>query len=276
MRQMNAPDTGMSQIREAVHRQLGTDHPELASLDASGLTRFSPDLPAELAPEERRRLAERAEELQPWLQGPFLLGGDLVVGGVWRNDQRWVVLGPEVPADMSGLRVLDVGSNAGYDPFMFRLRGAEHVLACEPFEFIEQALFLESVYRSGADFQRIGWQDLSPDEHGTFDLVHCHGVLYHELDPMGLLTRLAEMLAPGGTLLFGSMMHADLELAELIRFVPRAYYGDETWWFVPGRLALRSMIAAAGFEVHGTFGEHPGPPGEFPTVNGYVRATRPL
>ena len=26
----------------------------------------------------------------PWLQGPFLLGGDLLIGGAWRNDQRWM------------------------------------------------------------------------------------------------------------------------------------------------------------------------------------------
>ena len=93
--------------------------------------------------------------------------------------------------------MLDVGSNAGYDPFMFHLRGAAYVLACEPFEFHEQALFLESVYRTGVDFQQIGWQDLDPEEHGTFDLVHCHGVLYHELHPMAMLAALAAMLAPG-------------------------------------------------------------------------------
>jgi SAM-dependent methyltransferase len=266
----------MAQIRGAVQRQLGTERPDPGELDPRSLVRFSPDLPRELALDERRRLAERAEELQPWLQGPFLLGGDLVVGGVWRNDQRWVILGPEVPSDLSGMRVLDVGSNAGYDPFMFKLRGAGHVLACEPFDFIDQALFLESIYRAGVDFQRIGWQDLDPGVHGAFDLVHCHGVLYHDLDPVGLLARLEDMTAPGGTLLFGSMMLADPMLAELVRFVPRAYYGDETWWFVPGRLALREMVEAAGFEVQGAFGEHAGPPGEFSTVNGYVRARRPL
>ena len=45
---------------------------------------------------------------------------------------------------------------------------------------------------------------------------------------------------------------------------------------MPGRLALRAMIESAGFEVQGTFGEHAGPPGEFPTLNGYVRAIRPV
>jgi SAM-dependent methyltransferase len=267
-------DDAMASIRQAVEGQLGTERPAWADVDPATLVRFSPDLPAELSAEERERLEARAEGLQPWLQGPFLLGGDLVVGGAWRNDHRWVVLGDHVPEDMAGLRVLDVGSNAGYDPFMFRFRGADYVLACEPFEFIEQALFLESIYQSGVDFQRVRWQDLDPGRDGTFDLVHCHGVLYHEPDPMALLSRLWQMTAPGGTLLLGSMMLADPTLSEYARFVPLSYFGDATWWWVPGRLALRWMIETSGFDVEETFGESAGPAGEFQTINGYLRGIR--
>lgn len=264
----------MALLRQAAERQLGTERPPAADVDPATLVRFSADLPRELSEAERARLVARAEELEPWLQGPFLLGGDVVVGGAWRNDQRWVVLARELPEDLSGRRVLDVGSNAGYDPFVFRLRGADYVLGCEPFEYINQARFLESIYASGADFQKIGWQQLEPERHGSFDLVHCHGVLYHEPDPMGLLARLWQMTAPGGTLLLGSMMLADPTLSEYARFVPTTYYGDSTWWWVPGRLALRWMIETSGFDVDGDFGEHPGPPGEFRTVNGYFRARR--
>ena len=263
-----------SGVRAAVQRQLGSERLAAADVPLDELVRFSGDLPAELAAEERERLAERAEELQPWLQGPFLVGGDLVIGGAWRNDHRWVVLGDALPDSLSGKRVLDVGSNAGYDPFMFNRLGADHVLACEPFEFIEQALFLESIYKSGVDFQRMGWQDLDPAQHGTFDLVHCHGVLYHEPNPMGLLARLWHLTAPGGTLLLGSMQLADPAMSEYARYVPLSYYGDPTWWWVPGRLALRWLTETAGFDVDEAFGESPGPPGEFATINGYVRATR--
>jgi tRNA (mo5U34)-methyltransferase len=267
-------DDALASIRGAVERQLGTGRPPAVDGDAGAQVRFSDDLPDVLSEEERSSLAARAEQLQPWLQGPFLLGGDLVIGGTWRNDRRWVTLGDAVPPDLSGRRVLDVGCNAGYDPFMFRLRGADHVLGCEPFEFIEQARFLESIYRTGAEFAPIGWQHLRPDRQGTFDIVHCHGVLYHELDPMGLLSRLAEMTAPGGTAFIGSMMLADPRLSECMRFVPASYYSDGTWWWVPGRLALRWMIETSGFDVVSEFGEAPGPPGEFRTVNGYFKATR--
>ncbi len=265
----------MARVREEVEGQLGQTDSIESAYDPETLVRFSPHVPERLTPEDRELLLARAKELEPWLQGPFLLGDDLVIGGIWRIDHRWMSLGPEVPEDLAGRRVLDVGSNAGYDPFTFSLRGAEEVLACEPFEFIEQARFLESIYRTGVDFRRIGWQELSAEEHGRFDLVHCHGVLYHEVDPLGLLTRLYEMTAPGGTLLIGSMMLADPTLADLWRFVPRAYFNDKTWWWVPGPLALRAMTESVGFEVESRFGEAPGPPGEFETINGYFRATRP-
>jgi len=265
----------MVRVREEVEGQLGQTDSVESTYDPATLVQFSPHLPERLSSEDRELLLARAKGLEPWLQGPFLLGGDLVIGGLWRIDTRWVNLEPEVPADLSGQRVLDVGSNAGYDPFMFNLRGATEVLACEPYEFIEQARFLESIYRTGVDFRRIGWQELSPGEHGSFDLVHCHGVLYHEVDPLGLLTRLHEMTAPGGTLLIGSMMLADPTHADLWRFVPRAYFHDKTWWWLPGPLALRSMIESVGFEVEGDFGEGAGPEGEFETINGYFRASRP-
>ena len=199
-----------------------------------------------------------------------MLAGNLVIPGVWRNDQRWESLDEHV-GDLTGKRVLDVGSNAGYDPFMFKLRGASEVLACEPFAFIHQAQFLESIYHSGVDFRQIGWQQLDPEEHGLFDLVHCNGVLYHEPNPLGMLLRLRSMLADGGEMLFGSMLHASAEQSEYIRFVPDAYAGDKTWWFVPGRLAMRWMLEVSGFAAHELIVAE-GPRGEFRTLNAYFLA----
>jgi len=254
-----------------VGRQMGTEAPPVPDVDPASLVRFSNSVPTKLSVAERESLAERARQLDPWLQGPFLLGGDLVVGGAWRVDQRWVDLGREVPEDLSGKRILDIGSNAGYDPFMFRLLGADYVLGCEPYEFFYQAEFLESIYRTGVDFKKIGWQQLSPAEHGRFDLVHCHGILYHEPTPLLLLQKLREMLADGGEMVLGTMMLADPELSEMTRFVPGSFNGDPTWWTVPGRLATRWMLEATGFEVVSEFSVAPGPAGEFEVMQGYFR-----
>jgi tRNA (mo5U34)-methyltransferase len=266
-------DDAMGRLREAVEHQLGVG--ELAGSDVANVevVRFSPDLPTTLDDQERERLLKEVRALEPWLQGPFALGGDLVIGGAWRNDTRWQGLASHVP-NLEGKRVLDVGSNAGYDPFMFKLRGAVDVLACEPFDFIRQMEFLEGIYQTGIKPRRLAWQQLDPETHGTFDLVHCHGVLYHEMHPIALLQRLHAMLSDTGTLLFGSMMLESAELSEYARFVPGSYFGDPTWWWVPGRLAMRWMLESAGFEIDEMFGLSDGPPGEFPTVNGYFRARK--
>lgn len=263
----------IGKLRQAVKAQLGMERPRGADVLPEDVVRFSDDLPTSLEPGRRAELDARAAELEPWLQGPFLLGGDLVIGGVWRTDQRWLGLRPHLP-DLAGLSVLDVGSNAGYDPFMFMHHGASRVVGCEPYVFIEQARFLESIYRSGVDFRQIGWEGLDPSDLGRFDLVHCHGVLYHEPHPLAMLMRLREMVADGGQLIFGSMMLAAEDLAEHVRFVPGSYYGDPTWWWVPGRAAMRSMLESVGLAVEEEFGLSDGPPGEFPTVNGYFRARR--
>jgi SAM-dependent methyltransferase len=259
-------------MRMAVRRQLGTDRPQAADIDPSAVMRFADDLPETLDPQTRERLLAQAEELAPWLQGPFLLGGDLVIGGAWRIDFRWLGLGPEVGSDLSGMRVLDVGTNAGYDAFMFHRLGADYVLACEPWlGFIEQARFLESLFRTGVDFRPIGWQALDPAEHGQFDVIHCGGILYHEANPMALLQTLRPLLRDSGTFFLGSMMLAEPELGELIRFVPDSFYNDPTWWMVPGRLALRWMLETSGFAVTKEFGVTEGPPGHFRVIYGYMR-----
>jgi SAM-dependent methyltransferase len=266
-------EDSLEAIREAVKTQLGVDRPLAADVSREEIVRFSKALPRKLSPKRRVELAVRAAALDPWLQGPFLLGGDLIVGGTWRCDQRWIGLGAAVPNSLAGKRVLDVGSNAGYDPFMFALRGAKEVVGCEPFAFHHQAVFLESLYHAGVQFENIGWEQLTPQGYGTFDLIHCNGLLYHEPNPIRMLLRLRAMLAPGGELILGSIILREPEQSEYLRFVPGSYFGDETWWFVPGRLAMRWMLEVTGFRIAYTFGEWAGPPGEFPVVNSYFRTT---
>ena len=147
---------------------------------------FSEHVEGELSADRRRHLVSTAKQLGPWIQGPFPLGGDLVVGAEARSDLRWRELRNHLPDDLSDKRVLIVGSNAGYDAFMFRGLGAEHVLACEPSDLHQQAVFLESIYQTGIAFRQIGWQDLRPEVHGHFDVIHCYG-LHRELHPVLLL-----------------------------------------------------------------------------------------
>jgi hypothetical protein len=271
--EMREIDKALARIREAVDGELPASRPPAPRIDPSSVIRFSDHVAAELPPNERELLEVRAAELGPWYQGPFLLGGDLVVTGTERSDNRWMDLGREVPGDLAGKRVLVLPSGSGYDAFMFRSRGAGHVLACERTSDHDQALFLESIYQSGVDFNQIGWEDLNPGTHGSFDLVHCHSLLHRVLQPVELLERLRLMLDEAGTLLLGTLLLRDPQLSEYARFVPAACENGESWW-LPGRLAVRWMLEAAGFRVEAEFARQEELAGPYSAVSSYFRATR--
>lgn len=250
-------------------RQASALNVEQRAYAPADLPWFGTEAPQRLEAAEADALRAGAAALEPWLQGPFRVAEDIVVEGRWRNDYRWDAIGEHV-GDVAEKRVLDIGSNAGYDPFVFRSRGASEVTACEPFEFVEQMRWLENIYDSGVDIQQIGWQQLSREDHGVYDLVHCNGVLYHEPNPLGMLARLREMVADDGRLLLGTMVLERGDVTEYARFVPTEFANDPTWWWVPGRAAMRWMLERAGFRVEvlrDTFFR--GPDGSFPVLNGY-------
>jgi 2-polyprenyl-3-methyl-5-hydroxy-6-metoxy-1,4-benzoquinol methylase len=255
----------LEQIREAVAEQLGgwatgVVHVEDGPIDL--LPRWREPLPT------NREILQSVAALQPWLQGPFPLPEGFVIEGPWRTDIRWHHLAPNLP-DIRGRSVLDIGANAGYDAFRFHQLGASRVVACEPFEFIEQAHFLNSLYDTSIEFLNIGWQELDPGEFGTFDLVHCHGVLYHEPHPQALLERIRAMTSSEGTAVVGSILHNDPAQADSLKFLPRGYYNDPTWWFLPGRLAFRWMLESAGLVSQIELQPTDGAAGEFETIDQY-------
>jgi SAM-dependent methyltransferase len=162
------------------------------------------------------------------------------------QERRWAELDAYLPS-LGGLRVLVVGERADADAQAFSERGA--------------------------NAHAIDWRVLDPETHGTFDLVHCRLLLHRCSDPMGLLQSLRGVTAPSGTLLMATMLLADPERSEYLRFVPAGHGSDPSWWFVPGRLAVRWMLQAAGYEVQEEFGEQPGPRDRLALVSAYLRAT---
>jgi SAM-dependent methyltransferase len=145
---------------------------------------------------------------------------------------------------LAGSRVLVVGPHGPADVAALAAAGASDVVACE-----QPSL-----------------------DAGTFDIVLCDGVLHRVLEPMALLSNLRAVLDPDGLLLLGSMVLADPERSEYLRFVPTGHAGYDSWWFVPGRLALRWMVQTAGFEVEGELGEREGPRDGFPVSSILLRA----
>jgi len=167
-----------------------------------------------------------------------------------------------IPEDLSGKRVLDVGTFEGFWAFELerrggdvtaidvdriqdldwppRLRPKEDGRRGEGFELARAAL--------GSGVERIGLSvyDATPEQlGGTFDLVFCGSVLIHLRDPMLALERMAGLCR-------GRFILAD-EYSRRLRILPVAgaeFRGETPWstWWRPSIRAWLSMVRTAGFE----------------------------
>lgn len=181
---------------------------------------------------------------------------------------RWRELERQIDDRVAGRRVLVIGGPAIEDAGELAARDAAYVLTCAAPAGGEPPLGLED----RIDYQPLGWQELDPARHGTFDLILCSDLVHRVTEPLTLLRTLRLMVNEGAVLLIGAMMIDDPERAEYLRFVPDRYAGDPSWWFVPGRLALRWLLQAAGFVAEAEFAEREGPRDLFPVVSAYLKA----
>lgn len=121
---------------------------------------------------------------------------------------------PFLPADFSGLRVLDVGTCDGFYAFLAEHRNAARVLAVDNEEHrhvvrgrwgVEAAggegfHAISKLIQSRVEYLRADVFDLAGSAE-RFDFVFCCGVLHRVENPLGLLRLLRSLLNPGGRLL---------------------------------------------------------------------------
>ena len=204
-----------------------------------------------LSGEDAEKLAfvdEFLPHLGTFLHGPFPLPGRRVTDSAW--DCRGKLGAYEatgVLPKVQGARVLDIGCNAGYDSFLLSSQGALEVVGVEPHGFYQQAMFLNAVYDApNVRFMNLGWEDLDPRFFGGFDFINCQGLIYHVREPMLLIDKLANIMAPGATLLMET--HVLSERSSQAQFIEGAFWGDETYWWIFGDECLMAMLRSAGFK----------------------------
>ncbi len=106
--------------------------------------------------------------------------------------KRWLEVAPAVPANLSGMSVLDIGCNAGFVCFEAIRRGASRVLGVDlKQEYIDQAKFCAEVLGADVEFRVLDIADLA-DLDETFDLVFCVGILYHCADILGAVRAISD------------------------------------------------------------------------------------
>jgi tRNA (mo5U34)-methyltransferase len=196
-----------------------------------------------------RRLVEEGEFV--WHQR-FHLAPGIVAPGV--NDIEWLAHTAELPADLTGLSVLDIGTTNGAATFLAEARGARSVVATDilPPTFFGFSKLAE-VVGSRARFVQSSIYELPEKLDGeTFDIVIFWGVLYHLRHPLLGLDCLRRV-AHGEVYIETAVSDHDMPQvgdrpAARCDYDP-AGIGDETNWFAPNMAALRRWVEHAGFEI---------------------------
>lgn len=193
-------------------------------------------------------VSEFLPQMGTFLQGPFPLPGGRVSRSAWDCRGKagaYKCCGIDAE-NIHGKRTLDIGCNAGYDPFFMTALGAAESVGLEPHLFYWHAMFLNAVYDCPeVSFLNVGWENLDPTWIGDFDWVSCLGLIYHVREPMRLLEKIAAIMRPGSRLLMET--HVLSESSRHAYFVEDAFWGDVTYWWIFGDECLMGMLRSCGF-----------------------------
>ena len=177
----------------------------------------------------------------------------------------------QFPARIDGLRVLDIAPWNGFFSFECVRRGAASVTSFGPddpdktgFNAVRELLQVEDKVK----YIQASVYDLTPDVHGTFDIVLFLGLIYHLRHPLLALDRVWEVSEQRmftdspiiDTIVFDRTISEEqrkeiLEAGTITNQLPMAYFtkgsetGDPYNWFMPNGKAFRAWVESAGFVI---------------------------
>jgi tRNA (mo5U34)-methyltransferase len=207
---------------------------------------------------------KRFDEIKDHFNGPFDFGHGLVTRSP-RTQRRFLrrLRLLQIPEDLTGKTVLDIGAWDGFFSFEFERRGASRVLAIDSFAWdprpqgfprgLDCFLLARDFFNSKVEHQRLDVHDLNPKAIGTFDLVFCAGVLYHMRHPLLALEKIRSVT--GGRLILEThqLIPAVHERVPTIRFFPgdeEAVVRHNSPGGFPTRAWVTDALSSAGFARH--------------------------
>ncbi len=183
--------------------------------------------------------------LMPWRKGPYDIHG-VFIDTEWRSDLKWDRLKDHI-SPLDGRTVLDVGCGNGYHCWRMYGAGAKTVIGIDP-----SPLFL-CQFRAVKHFAGehpvfllpLKIEDF-PQVRRAFDTVFSMGLLYHRRDPIGHLSRLKELIVPGGELVLETII-LNSETSDVL--VPEGRYAKmNNVWFIPSPRLLEIWLKRTGFK----------------------------
>lgn len=216
---------------------------------------------------DRARAQAVLDEVPIWFHTFHLDGRSLYTAGIAR-DHRYRI--PPFPEDLSGSRVLDIGTFDGFYAFLAEARGAGRVVAIDNEQYVDwvRSRFgveveggqgfraIAELLNSEVAYMRLDAFDLDALRE-EFDLVLCFGMIHRVRDPLGLLAVMRRKVAKGGRLMIETYGVADrrLEDAACVHVCEpgELYAGDDYvyWGFSGASLDRLARLAGfSGVEVH--------------------------
>jgi SAM-dependent methyltransferase len=166
----------------------------------------------------RAELERKAEALRPWRYdhqiGAFRIKGDAVTapvhGGLGRGADimRHLLKAIVATGDVSRMRAIDLGCLEGHYTELLCEAGFSEVVGVDlsPAHIARARFLLNEVH--GYDRVRIIEGNVEDDGFltslGRFDVIVFHGLLYHMVDPIGMMERLRRLGADGHVLLLST------------------------------------------------------------------------
>jgi tRNA (mo5U34)-methyltransferase len=198
--------------------------------------------------EALQRLAARTDFL--WHQRFELARGVVTTGA---SDVSFLFAQAGVPADLTGLSALDIGTTNGGAAFELERRGADPVVALD---MTDDAHFgfraISETLRSRVEFRTASVYELSRVLDRRFDIVLFWGVLYHLRHPLLALDNVRAITRGAVYIETAVCDHeaADLRDRAMARFYRLGELGaDPSNWFAPNVAGLVDWCTSCGFAV---------------------------
>ena len=201
----------------------------------------------------QEEIAARAKAIN-WCH-PIDLGRGLITRPEWhirrRYERRLRLL--DLPKDLTGKTVLDIGAWDGFFSFECERRGAK-VLALDTYAWDHHGKagfeLAHETLQSKVESRRLWAEDLDPAEVGQFDVVLFLGVFYHLRDPIAVLDRLRKITR--GILVLEThtlvpVMHGRYPLVSFFPGDGLEEGSKYEFCAIPTEEALRQMLRSAGF-----------------------------
>lgn len=193
-----------------------------------------------------------------------------------------------LPDDLSGKSVLDIGSYNGLLAFEAERRGADRVLATDLWEGDDRDAALEQGHRrrgfelareyldSDVEAQSINLLDVSPETVGTFDIVLCAGVIYRLKQPMVGVENLVSVADERVVVTCMRPRWLDAETPGMEFYEGTERLNDPTIWWMPTQSGLEGMLRTAGCSDTETFFTPPITDDSVPSTESGVVSDAPI